>query len=930
MKAVRHCLRFLRLGWRVIAVARVPFLALLISACGGGGGGSSNTPPPFSIQLVNNTVAWSYLEGTTPAAQVVTANATGNYAGTLYVAALVENGPSSVAIDPNILIAINGRQSTATIFPAAGLASGTYAGHIAFLVCSDPACATTIGGTPLIVSFTVTVLPGVHATPAALSIAQVSGQSARQDFTVQPGTGESAFTVGQPAPFVQVSNLSATGFSVTLPSLPVGSYQSAIPLTGSLGSQSSIPVSYTVTAPIGGEHGLSVNPGTLTMTAIRGAQSAPQSIMVDEPSWLPGLQAPTFSYAQGQDWLRVTPIAGGYSVVADATNLASGTYGAYITISANPLPNGISTFQTMFAQPFVSLTVGPGLVRPADVTTIFDAETTAVGLSGAVPINVAGGPPVTWNAASDVAWLTVSGSGVSGGNLVYGIDPAWLATVPNYSDQVANVTVSEVGSNLAPVTFAVHALPQLAEISGAGAHIQQAGKAATVVVSGRGFAALANPAARLTISGATFSSVQRINDHKLLVQLDAPTAGTHTVRLSNALGVTMPTRDLIAVSISAQTYAAVPSGGRIDELLVDHELGVVYGTNRSAGALERFTPGAGGWNADALAVPGLKTISLLQDGSPVLSVFPGTVRILDRATLADQRSVDLTCTGLDNLSDGGLPVTLDGRLWLATSTFSICGQATPYTYGTVGSLDPVTLQFQLEPIPNDRLFMPYFFDGPDFVMSRNGERLVMPQWPVGTYADFVYLDASDSVLRSTLLGVLQGVNFARGTISDDGNRLLVNIDRLLDGNFATIGRVVIPDYSAPASPAFAAAAVMSPDGNRAYILTYRSNDLNQPSTPYLPRVFVIDTSTSVGDTALPVLGFFELADYPSCISDATVCDISPPAAISLDGNTLYFGGSSLLVVAPVPAVLTPAAAAFRGAKAARTISATPWHLPPAP
>jgi hypothetical protein len=408
-----------------------------------------------------------------------------------------------------------------------------------------------------------------------------------------------------------------------------------------------------------------------------------------------------------------------------------------------------------------------------------------------------------------------------------------------------------------------------------------------------------------------------------VVQLDAPTAGAHMVRMGNALGIAMPTRDLVAVSTTAHPYAVVTSGGRIDELIVDNEFDVVYGTNRGAGALERFTAGAAGWNTDALAVPGLKTIGLLQDGSPVLSVFPGTVRILDRTTLVDQRSVDLTCTGLDNLSDGGLPVTLDGRLWLATSTFSICGQATPITYGVLGSLDPVSLQFQVEPIPNDPLlFMPYFFDGPDFVMSRNGERLVMPQNPVGTWAD--------SVLRASSKGVLQGVNFARGTISDDGNRLLVNVDRLLDASFTTIGRVVIPDYSLPASTAFAAAAVVSPDGNRAYVLTYRSNDLNQPSTPYLPRVYVIDTSTAVGDTALPVLGFFELADYPSCISAATLCDVSPPAAISLDGNTLYFGGSSLLVVAPVPAALTPAAAAFRSAKAARVISAKPWHLPPAP
>jgi hypothetical protein len=38
-------------------------------------------------------------------------------------------------------------------------------------------------------------------------------------------------------------------------------------------------------------------------------------------------------------------------------------------------------------------------------------------------------------------------------------------------------------------------------------------------------------------------------------------------------------------------------------------------------------------------------------------------------------------------------------------------------------------------------------------------------------------------------------------------------------------------------------------------------------------VFVLDISTDVGDTAVPVLGYFEIPDYPSCINDLQTCGL---------------------------------------------------------
>ena len=158
-------------------------------------------------------------------------------------------------------------------------------------------------------------------------------------------------------------------------------------------------------------------------------------------------------------------------------------------------------------------------------------------LSGDVDIEVAGGPAVSWSAVSDVPWLTVTPSGVTGSALSYSIDPAFLSTAENFAEHVASVTVTAPGTVLTPVSFAVRVQRRLAEVTGVGAHIQAAGQPTTLVVSGRGFAAIANPAARLVATGASPTSVQRVSDIKLLVSFASLSPGEHVVRVNNALGL---------------------------------------------------------------------------------------------------------------------------------------------------------------------------------------------------------------------------------------------------------------------------------------------------------------------------------------------------------------------------------------------------------
>src|SRR6185295_12871494 len=276
-----------------------------------------------------------------------------------------------------------------------------------------------------------------------------------EDLAVTLGTGETGYTIGATPAFVQISNQTANGFRVTLPSLPFGVYNSTIPLLGSNGSRSSIPITYTVTEPPGGQQLITVSPFNLTLTAPEGTNSQPQHLQVTDATWRPGLRAPIIQYNEGQNWLAATPVAGGFDFVADAANLPGGTYTALVIIASNPLPDGIQEPFGNGQQVFATLTVGPGLVQPADVVHVIDSETQLSQLQGAVNIDLAGGPAVTWSAASDVPWLQVTQTGTTGSALTYAIDQSFLSTAENFAEHVATITVTAPGTVISPMQFPI-------------------------------------------------------------------------------------------------------------------------------------------------------------------------------------------------------------------------------------------------------------------------------------------------------------------------------------------------------------------------------------------------------------------------------------------------------------------------------------------
>jgi hypothetical protein len=89
----------------------------------------------------------------------------------------------------------------------------------------------------------------------------------------------------------------------------------------------------------------------------------------------------------------------------------------------------------------------------------------------------------------------------------------------------------------------------------------------------------------------------------------------------------------------------------------------------------------------------------------------------------------------------------------------------------------------------------------------------------------------------------------------------------------------------------------------------------------------VDTSADVGDAPLPVLGYFEIADYPSCITGVP-CDFRARAEISLDASTLFFAGDERMVITPIPPEGTLNDALIgSGSKQQQQMKPVPWRLP---
>jgi hypothetical protein len=870
---------------RIRLAALVPFMVMLVSCGGGGGGGggdSGSRSGALTFTLDRSSLSFAFEESTQPVEQMVTATASGTFSGTLYIGAVVEGQ----GIDPNIVATISGTQGLFRIRPLANLASGEYSGRVLLLACSDQQCNSRIGNTPLAVSYTVRVDPTLKLSASSVSLNAVSGSEASAQISMQlpNGVTQPTVTVEQNPTLFSVADITPTGFRIVGRSLPSNVYTGSVRVVAGARART-VVVNYTVTAPAGGERNMAATPTSLPINTTEGASSAPVRINVTPASWNPSYGARIEYFGTARDWLSPTQVDGGLDLVANAANLPSGTYSARLIVTGGPFTGEVPVS--------VALTVGVGLVRPADVLVPVTSETTLPQLSGSVPITVAGGPAVNWSASSSEPWLTLTrATGATGTNLTYSIDADALEDLTNGTVHEAEITIDPQPATMSPVTFTLRLDKRLAQVTGLGPYLQVSDRPLRIIARGLGFNGISDLSARIVVDGVSGTTIQRRSDNEVVITAGPQAAGTYRVRATNALSLDAAERTATVIDPMTQVAASVTTGGDGESLIYDAEHNAAYFANTSLSAVQRFAPVGLNWQmSTSVPVPALSDIGLSNDGADLITlsavgdVFSSTTTLRFLRTsdpgLAQRAQIQRNGGLGGSTGANSLPVTNDGRLWFGGSS----------DFGRLVFFDPLRQAFDsIQPNLN-------IISGPKYYSSRDGSRLLIVPRSCCYDTPMLYMDA-DSVLHTNPAGV-NGFAWIHG--SDDGDRVLFSAHDVYDRNFAFIGdtsRLADQGYGW-----FSVGGLVSPDGARTYLLAYQANEFNSdipPPTPTVyPRIYVFDSSTRMTSTTkLPLLGYFTLADYP--VKRGSHDSHRVGAAISPDARTLFFAGNAKFMVVPIP------------------------------
>ncbi|WP_243338632.1 NHL repeat-containing protein [Anaeromyxobacter soli] len=843
---------------RTGGVTALVILALLAAACSGGGGGGAGPGGGVTVTLDTDHFTMRGDEGTSLSA-TVTASVSGQTSASIRVSA-VDQGEAIAGAQVEVMET----QARLWISSKSSLAPGTYAGTLAVNVCYDAGCSSPVRGSPFRLQYTVEVLPILKVAPDQVALSAVSGSPASASIAVQLPYGATSFRVSGLPSWLHVADETASGFTLAAASVPAGAYDAYLYVAAG-GSQRSLRVTYTVTEAPGGRHDLSLDTSSLALTTTEGADASAR-VGVTPPSWNPPLTT-SVSYGSGASgWLGVTPTDGGLDLRADAGALSQGSYTAWLYVRGDGFTTGRSVT--------VTLTVGPGLLKPQDQALTLTATSVPADLLGSVPVTMAGGPARAWTAATDAAWLTLdAGTGWTGTPLGFRVTPEALQSVENGSTQVATVRVAADPPSITPVQFKVTLSKRLPEVRSLGPGVILAGRAHRVLARGVGFDGLADVAAGITVEGLTGVGVTRVSDTEVALDVPAAPAGEYAISASNALGSPTAAAALHVVDAPTLAYARVQTSGRKRQLIYDPRHQALWAS--MPGVAVRVGYAGGAWTAASQAIADLRDLALTPDAGAVIAVsWSGKLRLLDPVTLTEQATYDRGgALGPASLRPDGVAVTNDGRVWLP--------------FGDTGIDDLGFFDLARRTFSNTGL---NFYEGPWLAVSGNGERLM-----VDGRTGRMHLDGADGTLKDG--GFYFEGNFG---IDEVGSRFVTvsySEAALWDASFAFVGRLWLPDSYTKYTGGTTIAATVSPDGSRAYVLSYSIGSLD------LPRVWVFDSTAAVsGDP--PLLGYFQLPEYPTVRSGFTIQSREAVMAMTPDATTLFIAGDDAVMVVPVPSTLT--------------------------
>jgi hypothetical protein len=425
----------------LVALVALFGLTALVAGCGGGGGGGAPPVPNGAFTMSANSASFTALQaGAVPVSQTIDVTITGSAAAVLGAAytsgqtqptwltlALSGSGlhyQLTVGVIPG---AVNPGQYTSTFSVGTADANGNILSHQDFTVSlteNPHVAATTTVSTPSLVFGDTTTTQSIPIGVTAPGIQwAASSDSTWLHISTAAQTGS--------------ASINATADDSGL--MP-GTYQGTIHFLGNDESDDSasvsvsltvIPAVLTVAEPaynFGGSDGRApLNPDPVTIALSTGQAVYPYTVAI--------------STDNGGAWLSATPASGSVGSAGTTVNLnvnsvslVGGTYTGHVHVAT--AVNGVAFEQdrvvtlNLEANKLVVTATGVGLSNVSGQAVL--SRTVKV-------LSALGRTNTPWTAHSDSNWLTVTSSGMSGGDLLLTANPAGLALD---ATQFANVTVT--------------------------------------------------------------------------------------------------------------------------------------------------------------------------------------------------------------------------------------------------------------------------------------------------------------------------------------------------------------------------------------------------------------------------------------------------------------------------------------------------------
>jgi hypothetical protein len=403
------------------------------------------------------SVTFDYVQGTTPAPQVITATYTGTRPEQAFIGAELQG----TGLATPIVLNIGATTATATLQPVSNLSAGTYAGTVSILVCADSACAQRIGGTPINITYTINVRAPLFTGPISIPLTYTRYAPAPTiSGVLNVNAGVGAWTATASSPWIMLSQTSGTGAGNVTVSLnpagallPTGTYNGTVTLSGSGQSQSS-SVSLFVVQP-------SITVGPFMSSFINGETIPPRNLSVTVNGPSNAVLAMTASTAT--PWLAIS------SATSSASPTANGQVVFTINPAIGPLASGtnVGSIRFQLGTPLDNVTVNTAVSVELLKPTISFTPASVV-LGGAtgrtfddVPVTVSLpgiAQSYNWSTSAAPSWATLSRSSGSFNQTGQQIQltPQRLQTAPGTSSATIRFTTQVNGDTVSadlPVSF---------------------------------------------------------------------------------------------------------------------------------------------------------------------------------------------------------------------------------------------------------------------------------------------------------------------------------------------------------------------------------------------------------------------------------------------------------------------------------------------